>query len=595
MASFTRESLELLRNRIDLFEVISSYVQCTRSGSTYKALCPFHEEKTPSFIIKKGDSHYHCFGCGAHGDAIQFLMSHQSMSFQEAVELLAEKFQVSLEKTKEKEKQGLSKNILKDALEKAMQFYHFFLLHTEEGHEALSYLYKRGIDLAFIKMFQLGLSSKSAKFFQKYMLEKNCKKQVLQEIGLIKSSGYDFFSDRIMVPIRDAIGKIIGFSARKYKEETFGPKYVNTPDTILFKKSHILFGLNYCRKRIAKERRAIVVEGQFDALRLIYMGFTLSVAGQGTAFGEEHVKELKNLGVNQVYLALDPDAAGQEAAEKIGHLFQKEAIEVFIISLPQNSDPDSFLQEKGPEEWTKLLKNSSDYLTYLVKRMSQRLDIKSPAGKNEIIQTIAKKIRLWEHPLMVHESLRKLAKLTKTPESVIGVDSTITPNILIKKSANLSFTGVDPDRVMEADLLRWLFVSEGEEKLVQMAIKNLSQKHFKTDVCRRLFEKYLQAYQENKHQELLSFAIDLEDAEERLFLSEMLQKKVNKEKAYTSFADSMQKLLDRCWMDKREKIKMKIQNISATEEEILSLAKEFDQIKNNRPQVILPEENLKET
>ncbi len=157
---------------------------------------------------------------------------------------------------------------------------------------------------------------------------------------------------------------MIGFSARKYKEETFGGKYVNTPETPLFKKSRVLFGLNYSRKRIAKERSAIIVEGQIDALRLIAEGFNCTVAGQGTAFGEGHVKELLNLGLNQVYLCLDSDPAGQEAASKIGNLFQKEGVEVKVATLPAGHDPDSFIRQNGLEGMICLLENSIDYLSY---------------------------------------------------------------------------------------------------------------------------------------------------------------------------------------------------------------------------------------
>lgn len=301
MVLFSKDSLETLKQRIDLVEVMSAHVDFKKSGSAYKALCPFHDEKTPSFMIQKGDSHYHCFGCGAHGDAIQFLMSHQKMSFIEAVESLAQRFHVHLEKLEDKEEQkGPSKALMKEALNFAAQFYHHALLHTAEGHEALQYLYKRGLDLDFIRHFQIGLAPKAHPgLLRKVMQAKSIYPDVLLEAGLLgegrDGNFRDFFSDRIMFPIHHHTGGVIGFSARKYKEDTFGGKYVNTPETPLFKKSKVLFGLNYCRRRIAKERKAIVVEGQIDALRLIHAGFNITVAGQGTAFGEGHVKELMTL------------------------------------------------------------------------------------------------------------------------------------------------------------------------------------------------------------------------------------------------------------------------------------------------------------
>ncbi|MFQ5728878.1 MAG: DNA primase, partial [Waddliaceae bacterium] len=326
MPLFSKESLDILRQRIDIVGVVSSHVDLKRSGASYKGICPFHDEKTPSFIIQRGDHHYHCFGCGAHGDAIQFLMNYLKMSFSDAVESLAERFQVHLEYTETKaESKWPSKALMKQALEVASRFYHFSLLHTPEGHAALKYLYGRGIDVDFIRHFQVGLAPATPGILRKIVHEKSISDDVMVAAGLLSpraSGGYrDFFLDRITFPIHHATGAVIGFSARKYKEDTFGGKYVNTPETPLFKKSRVLFGLNYTRRQIAKERKVIVVEGQLDALTLIHSGFNFTIAGQGTAFGEGHLQELIKLGINQAFLALDSDEAGFEAASKIGNLF----------------------------------------------------------------------------------------------------------------------------------------------------------------------------------------------------------------------------------------------------------------------------------
>lgn len=594
MRIFTKESLETLRQRIDLAEVVGSYVNLKRAGASFKGLCPFHDEKTPSFIINSGDTHYHCFGCGAHGDAIEFLMSFQKMSFMDAVEFLADKFGVHLEQAEDKlSYQGPNKTILKDALAKACAFYHFILLHSEEGHEALSYLYSRGMDLDFIKTFEIGFAPKNPSLFQKVMLKQKISLEALEQSGLIKilSGGgvRDFFNDRVMIPIKDASGSVIGFSARKIKEETFGPKYINTAETPLFKKSKILFGLSYSRKKIAKERKAVIVEGQFDALRLIFEGLSITVAGQGTAFGESHIKELLSLGINKVYLALDGDKAGQEATVKIGHLFQKEAIEVFVVSLPKGKDPDSFVKEKGIDEFIKLLIEAKDYLTFLVSYFSQALDMSSPAGKNELINILTARVKEWEHPLMVHESLKKIAKLTNTPESIVGVDQINSPNIYIKKSDKVVSNQIDPDRIIETDFLRWLLlVGDSGSRFAEISKLNLTQDHFKVNVCKRLFTKCLSVFNENKTLDLLSLAIDLDDAEEQLFLTELLQRKINREKAEEGFLETLQKILDRKWMEDRENIKIKIHSGNFSEEQLLELAKEFDQIKNKRPELIFP-------
>lgn len=591
MPIFNKESLESLRQRVNLVEVLSSYVELKRTGASYKGLCPFHEEKSPSFIVQKGDTHYHCFGCGAHGDAIQFLMTHQKMSFGDAVESLAQRFHVHLEKIDEaEEKKGPNKALLKQALDCASQFFHFSLLHSDEGHDALQYLYERGIDLEFIRHFQIGLAPKQAGMLRKVMQTKNIRDDVLVDAGLLTSTKEgqwrDFFSDRIMFPIYHHAGDVIGFSGRKYKEETFGGKYINTPETALFKKSRVLFGLNYSRKRIAKERKAIIVEGQIDTLRLIQMGFNITVAGQGTAFGDGHVKELILLGVNLVYLAMDSDKAGQEATAKIGHLFQKEGIEVQVINLPAGQDPDSFLREQGPQAFSLLMESASDYLTFLVTHLSRDLNLDSPAAKNELIQNAAKLIREWDHPVMVHETLRKLAHMMRVPEDFIGVGREHMPNVYIKRSASIGTQTIDPDRILETDLLRWiLLLGQEQTHLIELINSNLKKEDFHVSICQKIFETYRLNYENRRPCDLLSLAIDLDDAEGQLVLSDLVHKKINKERAEEQVLETIQKMLDRNWMEKREAIKIKIQSGQFSDEQAVGLAKEFDELKRNPPTI----------
>jgi len=586
LPSFSKNSLEELRQRIDLVEILSPHVRFQNAGASFKALCPFHDEKTPSFVIQKGDKHYHCFGCGAHGDAIQFMMSYLKLSFQESVETLAEKFGVPLEVKNEYE--GPSKALLKDALEKSARFYHFCLLHTDEGREALGYLYNRGIDLDFIKTYRLGFAPRS-QLFQDYMRTKEVNDFLLDQTGLIKTvqgRKRDFFHSRIMIPILDVMGSVIGFSARKTSEETYGPKYINTPETQLFKKSKVLFGLNYSRKKIAKEGKALIVEGQFDALRLIYSGFSMTVASQGTAFSEDHAQALISLGVKFVYVAFDSDAAGVTAAEKVGHLFQKHGIDVNIISIPDKSDPDQILMQKGPEYWIKLMEESTDYLNFLIDKYTKEINPKTPAQKTELVTTIAKRIREWDHPLMVHESLRKLARLTNTPEQMIGIDVEV-PAVSYKRSASVTHQSIDPDRVLEADLLRWIFLAgESKPELLELARKNLKPEHFKISCCKRIFVKYFEALDLDKPRDLLAFTMDLEKAEDQLFLSEMLQKRINLERAKDCFFETVKQILEKRWMERREEIKDKILNGKLSEAEVMELAKEFDQLKKQKPKIV---------
>jgi len=591
MGIYTKKSLELLREKIDLIEVVSSYVNLKPAGSSYKGVCPFHDEKTPSFMIQKGESHYHCFGCGAHGDAIAFLMGYMKMSFVEAVDTLAERFQVPLEEAEyEKRSEGPTKKELKEALLKASEFYHTYLLHSDEGHVALKYLYDRGLDLDFIRLFKIGFAPRRGALFGKFLQKHRYSAALLETAGLIKTlpdgKKKAFFSNRITFPILDVSGGVIGFSARKTSEDTFGPKYLNTPETPLFKKSNTLYGLSFSRRRIAKENRAIVVEGQIDALRLIQAGFNITVAGQGTAFTEDHVKVLLNLGITKVYLALDGDDAGRTAASKIGNLFQKEGVEVCCVSVPPLMDPDTILKEQGPLAFIELLEKAEDYLSFLISYFSKDSDLSSPSEKNHLIQTIAARIRSWDHPLMVHESLRKLARLTQVPEKLVGVgQEDMRRSTFIKRIGSVSEVEINPNRVIETDLLRWLFLlGNSKPQLLTVVKENIRPEHFTIPLCRRLFSVYM----ETTEADLLSLASNLNNAEEQILFSQIVQKKINPEKAEEGVLETSTKMLQHHWMEEREKIKIQIQSGRCSEDEVLELAKKFDALKGAPPSIISP-------
>lgn len=570
---FTKESLEKLRDRVDLVEVLEGYLVLKRAGSAYKALCPFHQEKTPSFTIQKGDRHYHCFGCGAHGDAIQFLMNHLNLSFTEAVESLGERFHVILEREDRKEEKTVNKTPLKEILSQASRFFHEYLLYSEEGREALHYLFKRGITIDFIRRFEIGFAPASTTLLLKVFPDH----QRLTETGLLNESGRPFFRERITFPVRDHTGRVIGFSARKIREETYGGKYINTPETPLFKKSRLLFGLNYSRKRIAKERRAILVEGQIDALRLIESGLDCTVAALGTAFGEGHVALLKQLGVRQGYLLFDGDAAGMTAAAKVGDHLQKAGIEALIVALPSGSDPDSYLAKFGIERLIELLDKAESYLSFLVTFLGREINLSSPAGKAELVKTVKKQIEGWEDPVMIHDTLRKLASLVHIPEEMIGIKHHFASGLFVKTHGMHPFQTIDPNRILELDLLRWLILMG--ELFYKTAAHTLTPQHFWVPACRSLFEKMLT----NKEIDLLTLAAELE---EPAIIDEILQKKVNRERAETQFLETVQKILDREWMQTREGIKMEIHSGKYSEEEVLNLAKQFDTLARQTAKLI---------
>lgn len=591
MVLYSKESLDLLRDRVNLLEVVSSHIPMQKSGASFKACCPFHDEKTPSFMLQKADTHYHCFGCGAHGDAIAFLMGYLKMSFVDAIESLAERFQVRLEKVDSQEiDAGPSKPQLKNALEKACRYYHFFLLHTEEGQQALAYLYDRGIDLAFIRRFHIGYALKHSQALLDLLRSEGVSEEVLIAAGLISVSANgwkrDFFQERITFPIRDPMGAVIGFSARKFREETFGGKYINTQETPLFKKSQVLFGLSYCRQTIAKQRKALIVEGQIDALRLIHSGFTYAVAGQGTAFGEGHVKELLALGVNHVFLALDADKAGQLAAVKIGDLFQHQGVDVSVVQMDEGSDPDSFLKEKGSDAFEQLLEKAHSYLQFAYDYLIGSAPV-TPSKKNEIVEQLVSQIKKWAHPVHVHESLRRLATIAGIPEAMLGMSAYVAGGF-IRRNDSVSKLLIDPNKILETDLLRWMLLpSDNQDECLCLAAANIISEHLKSPGCRGVYDAVMSLKSQGLPIDFLSLGSILQTEEEAGIVSDLMQKKINLQKNVEGIKESILKILTREWMEERESIKVQIQNNNGSDDEVLLLAKRFDELKKKQPSLLV--------
>jgi DNA primase len=586
---FTKDSLDRLKTSVDLVDLLDSYLDMKKTGAAYKALCPFHDEKSPSFVIQQGDDHYHCFGCGAHGDALQFLMEHQKLGFVDAVEHLADRFKVQMEYSDaDAEEKGPSKKRLKFALGRASLFFHTLLLHSPEGHEALKYLLGRGIDLDFIKTFQIGYAPRFTGPLARVLQSEGVTNEEMLEAGILRKSQdgktRDFFSERITFPICAPSGEVIGFSARKFKESTFGGKYINTTETPVFKKSRVLFGLHASRRDIAKTRKALLVEGQLDALRLLYAGVRIACASQGTAFGEGHAAELINLGVREVFLAFDSDNAGLEAAAKVGQIFQKKGIAVKVVQMPEGKDPDEFVKEEGADAFLELMESGDEYLDFLYHYNGTKIDLSTPAGKNEVLVTMTQQIRSWESQVLVHESLKRLAHVAKVPEEMV-VTATQSRGIYYKNTDRAGKLDIDPDTILEMDLLRWLLLMGGRQpQLNSLVEENMCPDDLRSSPCRQILDIYLREKSAGRPCNWMQLAGELSPDGQAL-LTEIHKKRVNREKVLEHVEDTILKILTRNWMHEREQVRQKIQSGTCSDQEVLELVRKFDQLKGAPPEV----------
>ena len=370
----TESTIEEIKLRTSLADLISSYgIAVKQVGGSRKACCPFHHEKTPSFHINESKGFYHCFGCGESGDAIKFVQKYEGLSFIEAVKKLADQCGIKIEETAE-DPNASKRSRLYALLSELAQFYHRCLLKTKEAQIARDYLTSRELSLEVQESYLIGYAPSGVATILKWAEKYSFSPQELEDAGIIKVGnrpgdlGYHRFGGRLMFSIRDRQGRVVGFSGRQLVASKNSGKYVNSPETEVFKKSKVLYGFDKAAGEIAKtpNREAIVCEGQIDCIRLQTSGFPNSVAGQGTAFTEEHVKMLSKVS-DQIALVYDDDPAGHKATIKSARLCLAAGLPVRVVSLPGGDDPDSFLRTHTSQDFAKLLSNAQSIMSFQVR------------------------------------------------------------------------------------------------------------------------------------------------------------------------------------------------------------------------------------
>ena len=366
----TESVIEEIKARIDLADLIASYgIQVKHAGGSAKACCPFHHEKTPSFNINAAKGFYHCFGCGESGDAIKFVQKQEGLTFVEAVKKLAEQCGVKIEET-EDPNAGQRKRLYALMAELAA-FYRRCLLQAKEGELARNYLKDRALDGAVAEDWSIGYAPNGVANILRWAEKYKYTPEELEAAGVIKApsrpgdSGYHRFAGRLMFPVRDKQGRVVAFSGRQLVAQKNSGKYVNSPETLIFKKSNVLFGFDRASRAIGKDSHCevIVCEGQIDCIRLHSSGFANAVAGQGTAFTDEHVRMLKRV-ASQAVLVYDDDAAGHKATIRSAGMLLAAEIPVRVVSLPDGDDPDSFLRTKGAEQFRALLEKGESIISF---------------------------------------------------------------------------------------------------------------------------------------------------------------------------------------------------------------------------------------
>ncbi len=409
MPWYSEEQIEEVRSRSDIVSVIGRYVRLKRTGSGYTGLCPFHNEKTPSFHVNPARQMYKCFGCGVGGNVLTFVMEYENLTFPEAMEMLAEQAGIDLPKqemtAQQKQQEGIRLTLLE--INKKAARYYFALLKSPRGKAGYDYLTGRGLTDETILHFGLGFAGQGGGELYQYLKKEGYSDQILKETGLFKMDErgvYDKFWNRVMFPIMDVNNRVIGFGGRVMGDAK--PKYLNSPETKIFDKSRNLFGLNYAKR--GKRNNMILCEGYMDVIALHQAGFTNAVASLGTAFTEQQANLIRRY-TDEVLLTYDSDGAGVKAAMRAIPMLRRAGITGKVIHMEPYKDPDEFIKNLGADEFEKRIEEAQNSFFFEIEVTKRNYSMSDPDQKTKFIHEIARKLLVFEDKIQRNNYLEAVA------------------------------------------------------------------------------------------------------------------------------------------------------------------------------------------
>ena len=497
---FSEDLVEEVRLKNDIVDVISGYVKLQKKGSSYFGLCPFHNEKSPSFSVSRSKQMYYCFGCGAGGNVFTFVMEYENFTFVEALKMLAERAGVELpemEYSKEaKEKADLKATMLE--INKLAAKYFYAQLKSEQGNVAHTYLTRRGLSEETITAFGLGYSNKYSDDLYRYLKLKGYNDTILAKAGLIsideKNGVYDKFWNRVMFPIMDVNNRVIGFGGRVMGDAK--PKYLNSPETEVFDKSRNLYGLN--RARTSRKSYFLICEGYMDVIALHQAGFTNAIASLGTALTTGHASLIKRY-VSEVYLTYDSDEAGTKAALRAIPILREAGISAKIIRMDPYKDPDEFIKNLGADAFEECIQKARNGFMFSLEILEKDYDMNSPEGKNSFLDVASERLNTFEDEIERDLYIKAVAeKYNVNHESLKKKVAKIAIKTGLAKPADKPKQAVNKDRGKEDRhlqsqkiLLTWLIENE---KVFAQIKKYITPKDFTKElyqtVAELLYEQY---------------------------------------------------------------------------------------------------------
>ncbi len=411
MPYYSDELIEEVRLANDIVNVISDYVRLQKKGSTHFGLCPFHNEKTPSFSVSQGKQMYYCFGCGAGGNVITFLMQYENYTFQEALQALAQRAGIELprQEMSVRARQEADRRTRILEVNKVAAKYFYAQLRMEQGQNGMSYFEKRGLSMETLKKFGLGYANKFSDDLYQYLRKQGYEDELLKDSGLVtideRRGGRDKFWNRVMFPIMDVNNRVIGFGGRVMGEGE--PKYLNSPETMIFDKSRNLYGLNFARS--SRKHYILLCEGYMDVIALHQAGFDNAVASLGTAFTAGHANLLKRY-AKEVYCTFDSDGAGIKAALRAIPLLKEAGISAKIVKMKPYKDPDEFIKAEGADNYQKRIDEAQNSFLFEAEVLEQNYNLGDPEGKTAFFNEIARKILEFEEELERNNYIEAVAR-----------------------------------------------------------------------------------------------------------------------------------------------------------------------------------------
>lgn len=502
---YPEDLVEEVRSRSDIVDVISSYVKLQRKGSSYFGLCPFHNEKSPSFSVSPDKQMYYCFGCGAGGNVFTFLMEYENFTFPEALKMLADRCGVELPKEEyspEAKKQADFKSQLLQVQKEAATYF-FYQLKKEGGKQAYSYLKDRGLTDETIRKFGLGYSSKFNNDLYQLLKKKGYSDEVLKESGLItmdeRNGVYDKFWNRVMFPIMDANHRVIGFGGRVMGDAK--PKYLNSPETKIFDKSRNLYGLNLARS--SRKPNIIICEGYMDVIALHQAGFNQAVASLGTALTVQQCLLLKRY-TNEVLITYDSDEAGTKAALRAIPLLKEAGLNTRVINMKPYKDPDEFIKHLGAEAFQERINSANSSFLFEVEVLERSYDLKDPASKTAFFEAVAKKLLEFGEELernnyieaiaeRYHIGYQTLKQMVERRGVALGG---ISPSAKPKQPASQRREKMEGMEKSQKLLLTWLI---SDERLAAAVRRYIEPADFTDPLCYQVAEQLYEQQRQGIH------------------------------------------------------------------------------------------------